>query len=349
VIPALNAARFIAEALESVRAQEFGDFEAVVVDDGSSDGTFEIASRFASDDARFSAIPAGGEQAQTEPGGRSRRTDSRAPTGARPIGPGPARNVGVRRSRAKLVAFLDADDTWLPHRLGSGVAALDGNPEAGLAYGLTVETDESGEELQGEAGRPLVRGRGSPGLMPRPVEYLLWPGNVATVNAIMVRRALALEVGGFPSGLMEDWRFNFRAAAVSSFHFTPEVLATYRRHPACRSSVMERDREGEELLKFCRESLAWLAHRPGARRLARRLAARHLPAHLVRGSTTRRGRVRRARLLRATLGAMWEFPSLALSPHALKIALALVAGGAVYRLLRGARDSIAPGLLFAGR
>ncbi|MHC4501674.1 MAG: glycosyltransferase family 2 protein [Planctomycetota bacterium] len=334
VIPARNAARFIAQALESVRAQEFADFEAVVVDDGSSDETFEIASRFASEDARFSVIGASDGQAR---GG--------------PIGPGPARNVGVRRSQAEFVAFLDADDTWLPQRLGSGVGALEGNPEAGLAYGLTMDIDEAGKELRDEAGQPLLRGRGSPGLMPRPVEYLLWPGNIATVNAIMVRRTLALGVGGFPSGLMEDWRFNFRAAAVTSFHFTPEVIATYRRHPACRSSVLERDpeRAGEELLKLCRDSLAWLARRPGARRLARRLAARHLPAHLVRGSITRRGRVRRARLLRSTLAAMWEFPSLALSPHALKLALALVAGGAVYRLLRGARDSIAPGLLFAGR
>jgi GT2 family glycosyltransferase len=331
VIPARNVARFIAEALESVRAQDFPDFEAVVVDDGSSDETFEIASRFASEDERFSVIPARGRPGEAEP-----------------VEAGPARNIAMRRSRAELVAFLDADDTWLPHRLRCGVRVFERNPEVGLAYGLTVRTDEAGRPLRDGKGMPVLCGRGHPGLVLEPVSRLLWPGNVATINAIMVRRDLALRVGGFDAGFHEDWRFNFKVSAFAPFHCTPEVLATYRQHGSARSERLSHDDELEnrEILEVHRDSVAWLARLPRHRRLARRLAAEQLPAHLVRASMTRRGRVRRTWLFASTLRAMWDFPSLAFSPHTLRVALALVGGGKVYQLLRNARERLAPEILF---
>ena len=87
IIPAFNAPKTIAAALGSVEAQTFQDFEIIVIDDGSTDGTFETARR---------AAP--------------RATVVRQANG----GPAAARNAGISMARGRLVSFLDADDLWFP-------------------------------------------------------------------------------------------------------------------------------------------------------------------------------------------------------------------------------------------
>lgn len=90
VIPAFNAEEFLEECLESVASQSFREFEAIVIDDGSSDSTPEIAAWFAKRDSRFKVIT-------TRNGGLSK-----------------ARNVGIEFSKGELLTFLDADDCLLP-------------------------------------------------------------------------------------------------------------------------------------------------------------------------------------------------------------------------------------------
>ena len=93
VIPAFNAARFLGEALECVRRQTFGDFECIVVDDGSTDATPAIAASFERD-SRFHSM--------------------RIAHGA---SPGRARNHGIREASGEYVALLDADDLWTGDKL----------------------------------------------------------------------------------------------------------------------------------------------------------------------------------------------------------------------------------------
>src|SRR5262245_29057917 len=90
VIPAFDAGRTIDAALQSVFAQTYGDFEVIVVDDGSTDDTPKCVKRWG---ARVSYV--------------------RVPNG----GPARARNVGLARAKGRLAAFLDADDVWLPRKL----------------------------------------------------------------------------------------------------------------------------------------------------------------------------------------------------------------------------------------
>lgn len=99
VIPLWNKAATVRRALESVAAQTYGDFEAIIVDDGSTDASAEIAESFA--DPRFRVI----RQANA--------------------GPGAARNRGLKESRSVYVAFLDADDEWLPTYLEAGLRILE--------------------------------------------------------------------------------------------------------------------------------------------------------------------------------------------------------------------------------
>jgi glycosyltransferase involved in cell wall biosynthesis len=103
LIPAFNAARFLAAALESVAAQTLAAREAIVVDDGSTDGSAEVAARF--------------------PFARVFRQENR--------GASAARNRAAAEARGDHLAFLDADDLWKPEKLARQMAVLAARPEAG--------------------------------------------------------------------------------------------------------------------------------------------------------------------------------------------------------------------------
>lgn len=95
IMPAHNAGRFIADAVNSVVAQTFSDWELLIIDDCSTDGTEEIAREFARKDPRIRLL-------RTErPGG----------------GPAVPRNVGIENAAGRFIAFLDSDDIWLPVKL----------------------------------------------------------------------------------------------------------------------------------------------------------------------------------------------------------------------------------------
>src|SRR5688572_17562331 len=90
VLPYYNKVRYVRRALDSIASQTLGDFEAIVVDDGSTDGGTDLITDFARLDPRFRIV--------------------RQPN----AGPGAARNRAIRQARTSLVAFLDADDEWMP-------------------------------------------------------------------------------------------------------------------------------------------------------------------------------------------------------------------------------------------
>ena len=115
-----NMERFVAEAIESVLNQTFRDFELVIVDFGSSDGSPSIISRYQEKDSRvrFHAIP--------------------------PCGLSEARNASCRVARGRYIALLDADDVAFPDRLERQVAYLEAHPETALLGGAIVCTDSSG-------------------------------------------------------------------------------------------------------------------------------------------------------------------------------------------------------------
>src|SRR5437870_2340820 len=102
-----NEERYVARAVDSVLSQTMRDFELLVVDDGSTDGTSAELARFS--DPRVSVI----------------RNEARE-------GAGTARNVGLRRATGKYIAILDADDAAMPHRLESQVAFLERRPDVGV-------------------------------------------------------------------------------------------------------------------------------------------------------------------------------------------------------------------------
>jgi hypothetical protein len=118
IVPLFNKADYVGRALASISSQSFADFEVIVVDDGSTDGGAEIVAKHG--DSRVRLV-------------RQRNS-----------GPGAARNRGIEQSRGLLLAFLDADDEWLPHYLKASIAGMDSSGARHAAHTCAYLEEPSG-------------------------------------------------------------------------------------------------------------------------------------------------------------------------------------------------------------
>jgi teichuronic acid biosynthesis glycosyltransferase TuaG len=205
IMPAYNASRHIAESVQSALAQTYPHWELLVVDDGSTDDTAEVVQGFITSDPRirYFSRPNGGQAA--------------------------ARNTGLRKASGDLVAFLDADDLWLPEKLESQLAVLDGTG-ADLVYcdGYVFYDDGSPEQSDLFA---VVPGAADAATMLR----LLYAYNRIATLSVVVRREALDRVGMFDENRRiqncEDYDLWIRMArAGCSFYGMPEKLMRYRRH-----------------------------------------------------------------------------------------------------------------------
>lgn len=195
VIPCFDQAGFLEEAIESVLAQTYPHFEAIVVDDGSSDNTVEVAGR--------------------HPGVRLVRQQNR--------GLPAARNAGLRESSGDFVTFLDADDRLKPHALEIGLRTLREHPECALVSGQVELTRHDGSLLRAAQHR----------IVDRDHYRMLLQGNDILSHATVMYRRQALEaVGGFDEKLAacEDYDLYLRLAQRFPFFTHDECVAEYRRH-----------------------------------------------------------------------------------------------------------------------
>src|SRR5262245_26814911 len=220
-IPAFNAVRTIAAALQSVFAQTYRHYEVIVVDDGSTDDT---VLRVAEWSARIQYI----RQANA--------------------GPGSARNEGIRRARGRLVAFLDADDVWLPRKLQRQIAYFDRFPEAGLLHAETIVSRTPQQTL-----RELVDVT-PPDDLTRPPAHVFGDLFHAAIDintlTVMVRRDVLAEVGGFDERRelhVEDWDLWLRIAARYAVGYMPAPLAIHR-PGGSMSSAVEKTFHGQQLV-----------------------------------------------------------------------------------------------------
>lgn len=240
IIPAYNAAPFIGEAIASVLAQTHRELDIMVVDDGSTDGTVDVVRRFG---ARVCLL-------QQRQGGAA-----------------VARNAGASATAGEWLAFLDADDAWLPEKLSHQLAVADAG--TGLVY--------SDRFNMGEAdGWPRIHGDLFPILEGDIFLPLLETGNFITTSTVIVRRDVFRAVGGFcidPALLpAEDWDLWLRIAERHCIRACREPLANYRLHAAGVSTNFARMNGAR------RRVIARAVDLPRARRLApetrRRILAR---------------------------------------------------------------------------
>jgi glycosyltransferase involved in cell wall biosynthesis len=199
-----NEERFLAEAVDSVLAQSFGDFELLISDDGSTDATPELARSFADADARIRVLR--GEHNQGKPF---------------------ALNRALALRRGELIAWLDGDDVMLPGKLERQVGALDADPSAaGCSHDAEMFDSDSGAVI----GRFSHVVNGSP-LRSGGIEMWFDPTYKMLPSATMIRASLC-PAGGFDERLTftNDWLFDIEVFRQGRCVALDEVLVRYRRH-----------------------------------------------------------------------------------------------------------------------
>lgn len=191
VIPAYNHGRYLPSSIKSVREQQWPDLKIIVVDDGSTDETPRVLAELGGDDLSY-----------------IRQQN---------MGAAAARNRGIRESNAEWVAFLDADDYWLPGKLERQMRALDEN-RADFSYTGWLMID--GETAEARPAEP----------QPSMVSALIWR-NFVNTSTIVARRSCLIEVGCFEehlTTLSEDWDLWLRLATNYREVCIPEPLTGTR-------------------------------------------------------------------------------------------------------------------------
>jgi glycosyltransferase involved in cell wall biosynthesis len=199
VIAARNEARHLAEALESVLAQEGVRFEVLVIDDGSTDATAEIVRRCATEDARVRLL-----------------------SNERNLGMGASFNRGLAAARADYVARMDGDDVCAPGRLAAQARLLDADPSLIVVGGHLQLIDGSGR-VTGERRYPL----GDAALKRRMFRF-----SPFAHPATMYRRRVVIDAGGYDPRFTpaEDLDLWLRLAGRGRFATADRVVLRYRLH-----------------------------------------------------------------------------------------------------------------------
>lgn len=196
VMPSYNASRFVTAAIDSVLAQTVQDFEILVVDDGSTDNTREVLAKYDSPKVRYLYKKNGGVSS--------------------------ARNYGIENARGKYIAFLDADDLWLPEKLEKQLAILEADEKIGLVYAATEKVDE---QLQ-------TVGHIEANSYDDYCEALLLNLNIVagSCSSAIVRRDVALQTNGFDAefSTCADWEYWLRLSLLTTFAPVKDYLVKYR-------------------------------------------------------------------------------------------------------------------------
>ncbi|MFN7141023.1 MAG: glycosyltransferase family 2 protein [Limisphaerales bacterium] len=198
ILPFFNSERYLAEALESIRRQSFSDFELLLINDGSSDHSADIAQEMASKDSRIVLL----------------HGDHR--------GGAQCRNDGISMAKGELIAMMDSDDVAEAERLAHQVRFLESNPECCAVGTQAIRIDPDGwaintwrvPEEHEEIDNSHMRGISGQIIHP----------------SVMMRKSFVQRVGGYRPGVAEDYDLFLRLAEIGRLANLPQALMQYRLH-----------------------------------------------------------------------------------------------------------------------
>jgi glycosyltransferase involved in cell wall biosynthesis len=256
IIPTYNRAHLIGEAIDSVLAQTYRDFEVILVDDGSTDNTRDVLRKY---DGQITYL-------YQDTQGRSK-----------------ARNTGIGMATGEYIAFLDSDDVWLPHKLERQVPLLDADLAIGLIHSFTEVIDEHGRLLPEATSSRLVAYDKA---LKKGYTYEAMSGHcLMFLSTVFIRRECLEAVGPFDPDIpaFEDWDLYLRVALKYRIATIPEPLVRFRIHKGHTS--LEEFVEGR--IRTAHKHLALLSSRPlpgiNKRRTCRNLYLNLASAHYIGG------------------------------------------------------------------
>ena len=199
ILPTYNCAAFLSHSIGTILSQTYNSYEIIVIDDGSTDNTKEVLYPFMQ---RIKYIRL--EQ------------NKGLPT---------ARNIGVRSAQGKYIAFIDADDLWLPEKLQTDIEYFETHPEVSMVYSKHINIDEKGDDLNGNTKRQLPSGN--------IFLQLFSEQNFVISSSVVVRKEVFETTGLFDEQLVncQDWdmwlriAFHFKVAGIN------KPLVKYRHNP----------------------------------------------------------------------------------------------------------------------
>ncbi len=223
IVPTYNHAQYVRPCLDSVLAQTFGDWEIIVVDDHSTDGTAAIVEEYVKKDRRVRML-------------------------SHPVNYGVGRlsrtyNEGLSLTQGELVVVLEGDDFWPPRRLELQVPSMNA-PDIVLSHGLfqIVSTQSGRADMRIAMPYPYRRDVRTNTPVGSALKALLLGSNPLRAQTVMVRRTALENIGGYqqPSyWCLADYPTWMRLAAVGRFAFVDTLLGYWRRHAAAVTSIQK--------------------------------------------------------------------------------------------------------------
>jgi glycosyltransferase involved in cell wall biosynthesis len=217
IMAVLNGERFIDEAIQSIVDQTYKNCELVVVDDGSTDGTYGRLQAFRD------------------------KIEIRYVRHDQPQGIAPSMNDGVRHATGDLIAFLDHDDSWLPEFLETQVDYLERHPDVGMVHSDFQTIDTAGSVIEESVAASRGRRRPSGHVFPQ-----LFMDSFIVGNSVLIRRECFTKLGWFDESLRwGDYHMWMRIARHYKVDYVDRVLTRYRQHPtqSTRTPVGQRPDE----------------------------------------------------------------------------------------------------------
>lgn len=210
VVPSYNYAHFLPETIESALSQTHANIEIIIIDDGSTDNTREVAEQLLQQDARIQYVHQVNQ------------------------GLSAARNTGIKHASGEFVVFLDADDLMHPQKIAAHLEHFASDEKIDISYGESryfvsgdINTTYANIELTQQAWMPQVSGRAAE-MLPT-----LIVNNIMPVCSVMMRKAAIDKTGAFDTSLrsLEDWDYWLRAAAQDCYfsYSSDSRLAAYIR------------------------------------------------------------------------------------------------------------------------
>jgi glycosyltransferase involved in cell wall biosynthesis len=240
IICFLNAEKFIQEAIEGVFAQTYSNWELLLIDDGSVDGSTKIARQYA-------------EQ-------YPQKVTYLEHANHKNLGLSASRNIGINKSNGEYIAFLDADDVWLSQKLKEQIAIMRAYPEVAMTYGPTFfwySWTGKPEDKRRDYLERLTIGREDYNTIIKPPvllkKFVNQLGVEPCTSDLMIRREMLSRIGGFEESfsiVVEDLPFYVKVFLSESVFISQQVWLKYRQHQDSACHLIDKQEYRAALMYF---------------------------------------------------------------------------------------------------